>query len=286
MRCPIFIPSKGRHDRFLTAKALDAMGIDFRVIVENSEKDLYAKTVGSKRVVVLDPMYQDEYETCDDDESQTLSKGSGPARNFIWDLAVSEGHDWHWIMDDNIYHFRRFHKNQKIRILDDSGFCAMEDFALRYRNVSMAGPQYSMFVPAKTYKPPYYLNTKIYSCNLIRCDTPYRWRARFNEDVDLTLRMLKDGWCTVCFNAFTQDKVATQRMQGGNTDELYKKRGTYDKSKMLQRLHPDVVRVVWRFSRVHHHVDYSGFKQKLVYKDNAEIPEKSPYEQKKIHVSA
>ena len=56
----------------------------------------------------------------------------------------------------------------------------MEDFVLRYKNIAMAGPQYTMFVTdrsANTY-PPFTVNTRIYSCNLIRNDVPFRWRGR------------------------------------------------------------------------------------------------------------
>ena len=49
----------------------------------------------------------------------------------------------------------------------------------------------------------------------------YGWRGRYNEDTDLSLRALKDGWCTVLFNAFLIGKVTTMRMKGGNTDNVY-----------------------------------------------------------------
>ena len=62
------------------------------------------------------------------------------------------------------------------------------------------------------------------------------------------------------FNAFLQGKSATQTVSGGNTQELYGQ-GTYDKSKMLVEAHPDVARLVWRYDRWHHHVDYSSFRQ-------------------------
>ena len=43
---------------------------------------------------------------------------------------------------------------------------------------------------------------------------------------------------------------------------------------MLERLHPDVAQVVWRFGRWHHHVDYAMFKHNaLVRKAGAVIPE-------------
>jgi hypothetical protein len=42
---------------------------------------------------------------------------------------------------------------------------------------------------------------------------------------------------------------------------------------MLARLHPDVTRVVWKFQRWHHHVDYRPFERnKLIRDPNVEIP--------------
>jgi len=139
-------------------------------------------------------------------------------------------------------------------------------------NMIIVGPNYDFFVPRRIKQPPIILNTRIYSCNLIRNDTPYRWRGRYNEDTDLSLRMLKDGWCTILFNAFLQKKASTQTLKGGNTDDFYSKEGTLPKSQMLVNLHPDVSRLVWRFNRWHHYVDYNSFKNiKLVKKENVEI---------------
>ena len=116
--------------------------------------------------------------------------------------------------------------------------------------------------------PAFVMNTRIYSFLLIRNDIPYRWRGRYNEDTDLSLRVLKDGWCTVQFNAFLAGKCTTQKIKGGNTEEFYSKEGTYPKSKMLEDMHPDVAKVVWKFNRWHHHVDYSQFTQTLKLKDD------------------
>ena len=112
--------------------------------------------------------------------------------------------------------------------------------------------------------PPYVPNTRIYSCNLIQDDAPFRWRGRYNEDTDLSLRMLKGGYCTIQFNAFLQYKSPTQTIKGGNTAEFYADEGIYPKSKMLADMHPDVAKVVWKFNRAHHHVDYSPFKSNML----------------------
>jgi hypothetical protein len=222
---------------------------------------------------VLDKRYQRDYDTFDT-LGDTKSKGPGAARNFAWEHSMALGFKWHWVMDDNIRHFYRLHQNKIHEVHDGACFKAMEDFTLRYVNVGMAGPNYEKFAIRSQKYPPFILNTRIYSCNLIRNDLPFRWRGRYNEDTDLSLRMLKGGWCTIQFNAFLQGKIATQTVKGGNTADFYSKEGTYPKSKMLEDMHPDVARVVWRFHRWHHYVDYRPFKTlKLIRKPDAQIPD-------------
>lgn len=269
---PIYIVSKGRADTRLTAKSLEVMSVPYYIVVEEAELEVYASVIDRAKILVLDPEYQRVYQTCDD-LGATKSRGPGPARNFAWDHALASGAAWHWVMDDNIDGFYRFNNNLKVPARTGAIFRAMEDFALRYRNVAMAGPNYFMFAKRKAVIPPFICNTRVYSCNLIRNDVPFRWRARYNEDTDLSLRMLKAGWCTVQFNAFMQCKVRTQTLKGGNTEAFYAKEGTLPKSKMLVDLHPDVARLVHRFGRVHHLVDYSPFRNNaLVLKPGIVIP--------------
>lgn len=270
-RFPVYIPSKGRYqfERRLTTRALQAMGVPFKIVVEQAELQAYADAVGRENVLVLDPAYQERYDTCDTLGS-TKTRGSGPARNFIWDHAVASGADWHWIMDDNIRYFLRLNNNTKTLFADGTPLFAMEDFTLRFKNVAMAGPQYDFFAARKSGYPPFVLNTRVFSCNLIRNDTGFRWRCRYNEDADLSLRMLKAGWCTILFNGFLQKKTWTQQTKGGNTDELYAE-GTLAKSRMLVSLHSDVARLAWKFHRWHHVIDFSSFKHnRLILRDDAE----------------
>lgn len=283
---PLYIPSKGRSEYMITSRVLDSIGVKHRLVIEEQEYSKYLAAVGGdkKKLVVLDLSYKDRYELCDD-LGLTKSTGPGPARNFIWDHSISEGHPWHWVMDDNITAFRRLNKNEKVKVSDGAMFKAMEDFCLRYKNIGMAGPNYYMFAPARTKMPPFVTNTRIYSCNLIRNDLPQRWRGRYNEDTIISLDMLKAGWCTVQFNAFLQQKMPTQTIGGGNTQEFYHAEGvlrtgekyadngTLAKSKMQVAVHPDVSRLVWKFGRWHHHVDYTPFKtNKLIRKSEVEIP--------------
>lgn len=271
---PIFIVSKGRWDSRLTSKALEQMDVPYRIIVEEHEREKYAEVIDDRKILTLPQRYLDDYDTCDNLES-SRSKGPGAARNFAWDYAISIGTERHWVMDDNLDAFHRLNRNKKFECDTGAIFKAAEDFVDRYENVPVAGFNYYSFCKTTDAVPPFIKNTRIYSCLLIDNSAPYRWRGRYNEDTDLSLRVLKDGLCTIQFNAFLCGKVTTQRMTGGNTKEFYANEGTLPKSQMIADLHPDVASVVWRFNRWHHHVDYRIFKyNKLKLKDGIEIVDK------------
>lgn len=270
---PIYIVSKGRWESRLTAKSLEEMDVPYYIIVEQQEYDLYAAVIDPAKILILPTKYLDEYDTFDDLGS-TKSKGPGAARNFAWDHSISLGAKWHWVMDDNISGFCRLNRNEQYVAKTGSIFRAAEDFVDRYKNVAQAGLEYRFFSGGKRrYKPPFRLNTRIYSCILNRNDVPFRWRGRYNEDTDLSLRMLKAGWATVLFHCFTQNKAATQTVKGGNHTDFYEKEGTLPKSEMLVKMHPDLSKLVERWGRWHHEVDYSPFKNiPLIRKDNLVIP--------------
>jgi hypothetical protein len=269
-RFPIYIVSKGRWQSRLTSKALERMNVPYKIIIEEQEYEKYQEVIDKNKILILPKKYQEEYDTFDD-LAFTKSKGPGAARNFAWDHSISEGHSWHWVMDDNLDAFHRLNRNVKAAVTSGTIFKCMEDFVLRYDNIAIAGPNYYSFCKSTDKAPAFIINTRIYSCLLIRNDIPYRWRGRYNEDTDLCLRVLKDGWCTLQFNAFLCGKVTTQRMSGGNTDVFYKNEGTYFKSKMLEEMHPDVAKMVWKFNRHHHSVNYKVFKQKLIKKLNITV---------------
>jgi hypothetical protein len=270
---PIYIVSKGRWETRLTSKALERINVPYYIVVEAHERDQYAAVIDPHKVLVLPEKYLQEYDTCDD-VGEARGKGPGAARNFCWEHSLSMGFTRHWVMDDNIASFNRLNRNLMVKVTSGAIFRAAEDFVDRYHNVAIAGFNYDFFAKAKEPLPAFVMNTRIYSCLLIDNSLSMRWRGRYNEDTDLSLRVLKAGQCTVQFNAFLQEKATTQTMKGGNTDEFYAKEGTLPKSEMIAKLHPDVAEVVWRFNRWHHHVDYTPFKRnQLIRRDNVVIPE-------------
>lgn len=245
-RYPVYVISKGRWETRYTSRALDELGLDYHIVVEPQEAENYAQHVDERKILTL--------------PFSNLGQGSIPARNWVWDHAVSTGATRHWILDDNLKGFIRLNNNARRLIREENPLIPMETFADRYQNVALIGPNYDAFVPHWAKFAPFRLNTRVYSCILINHDLPFRWRGRYNEDTDLSLRALKAGWTTVLFNAYLIFKVQTMTMGGGNTDELYKDDGRLKMAESLREQHPDVVTVTTKWGRPQHHVDYSPFR--------------------------
>lgn len=101
---------------------------------------------------------------------------------------------------------------------------------------------------------------------------PHRWRGRYNEDTDLSIRLLKDGYCTILFNAFLCGKIPTLTMKGGNAEQLYKGDGRLKMAESLVKQHPDIVTIIDKWNRPQHKVDYSAFKNnQLIFKKGVKI---------------
>lgn len=264
-RYPIYIPSKGRHESRRTVKALESMGVPYHIVVEPQEFDSYAAVIDLRNILVLPWSKPDSH-------TELV-----PTRNWIWDHAVARGAERHWQLDDNIMYFYRFNANQHHVMNSGAAFRAAEDFVDRYTNVAQAGMQYAMFAPIRTkHTKPFILNTRIYSCTLNKNDIPYRYRGIYNDDTDISLRALKDGWCTILFTSFLAHKAATMRVKGGNTP-IYQANATFDgrleMARSLQRQHPDVVKITRKWGRWQHQVDYRPFKgNKLIRRKGIDVP--------------
>lgn len=261
---PVYVISKGRAETRPTSKALERAGIPYRIVVEPQEYNLYAEVIAPGKILVL--------------PFSNLGQGSIPARNWVWEHSISEGAQRHWILDDNIRGFYRFHNNLKTPVETGATFKAAEQFTERFENVAISGMNYFMFVKRKdSTVPPYTLNTRIYSCILLRNDLPFRWRGRYNEDTDLSLRALKAGHCTILFNAFLAYKETTMSMKGGNSDTLYREDGRRAMAESLVEQHPDCVTITRKWNRWQHSVNYSAFKRnKLKLRAGAVDPEECP----------
>lgn len=277
---PIYIISKGRYKTRYTEKSFKEMNCPYFLVVEEDEYELY-KQHGAQNLLMFSNQDKKYFQS----GIYQNDAGSIPVRNFIWKHSIKNGHKKHWCIDDNINGFCSFNYNKREPLKSIVGFRAIEVFSDRYKNLKMSGMNYRSFMPeVENKKPPILLNTRIYSCILLSNDTntimndewkgDYLWRGVYNEDTDLSLRILKSGYPTALFNYFLCNKMTTMSVKGGNTTSIYQNGGLQKKLDSLINQHPDVTKPTFRFKKIHHYVNYKPFKNIKLIEDENNIEEK------------
>jgi hypothetical protein len=250
-RFPIYIISKGRAYNPITANNFIRENIDFFIAVEPQEYDEYCKALGEKYVLKL--------------PFKNLGLGSYPARNYCWEHAKKNGFEYHWLFDDNILFWMKW-VNGKRRKWNkiDSALKYVEAVTDEHK-IDILGFEEPNFV-VQPPKKPFKFNCHVYSAMLIKNNMPYRWRLKYNEDVDLCLQVLHNGGTTMSCVYYMANKVSTaDKMKGGNQDELYQGNAPKKnllKAKTLEAAWPQYAKTVIRFGRHHHLVDWKQFKKK------------------------
>jgi hypothetical protein len=248
---PVYVISKGRAFLPLTARMFVKERIPYRIVVEEPEADEYRAELGDA-VLVLP--FQD-------------LGFAPPARNWCWEHALASGAKRHWMFDDNIRSFQRWHEGRRLNLDAALAMSLMEDFTERYTNIGISGPNYVMFGTGT--QAPFLVNTRVYSSQLIRNDLPYRWRGQYNADTDLSLQVLSGGLCTVLFNAFLIEKMTTMKMGGGSTGN-HAGDGRLRMARSLEHQWPGIVSTSRRFDRPQHQVAFNWrrFDTPLIRRDD------------------
>lgn len=259
---PIFIPSRGRAKESLTANAFKDDGVPFRIVVEHDQWDEYREQWPEETLIRL-PFVDDGNGYKVDLDGVTHKEWGGgavPARNWIRAYAQDHGYKKHWQFDDNIRKFRMLVGKERIPVHAGSAVRISEDWADRYENLGLCSINYAMFAVPGSVTKPIRFNHYCYSATLVDHNMPCWWRGRYNDDTDLCLQALSQGWATAHLNVVLVDKVATMTMRGG-MHLLYDKNidGRLKMANALERVWPGVVRVTRRFGRPQHYVDWDKF---------------------------
>lgn len=267
-RYPVYVISKGRYEKRLTIDALEEMNCPYKLVIEPSEFEKYNEHVDEKNILLLPEEYLNK------------NQGGIPARNFVWEHSVQNGFKKHWIIDDNIDGFYRWNYNVQKRIKSGVVFRVLEDYSDRYENVGLSSMSYFYTIPGIDIgRKMLIYNSRCYSCILINSELldktlKERWRGRYNEDTDLTLRTLQKNLCTILLNNFLSNKKTSGTMKGGNTDTIYEggsHSGYLKKFQELKNNFPDIVKLTNKKhvdGRPHHHINYTKlFTTKPILKD-------------------
>lgn len=245
---PIYIPSKGRADKCLTAQLLLKENVNFSLVVEPQDADDYRLNFPGHEVIVMDQN----------------NKGIAYARNWCKNISTLKGEPAHWQPDDNIKSFR-VRKNGKNVICSVSEVLSpVELFFHSHKNVGMACLRHTMFAFSQTKDLSF--NQCMYSAFITVNNIGFYFRDKTIEDADYTLQVLSSGLCTVIFNRLLMEKITTGKMKGGNTEISHGGDGRLLRAKMLCAQWPDCFSIRWKngLPKVHPLGVWSRFKQRPV----------------------
>lgn len=264
---PIYVLSYKRHNDTdgKTCNWLEEMKIPYIVVVEEDQKEDYEKWLEGKggwgKVKVMPPEWKEK-------QQKKGNFGSIPVRNYIHHINLQKQNKQnkkYWLLDDNIGGYKWVDLYTKVNCNSPLVFRMVEDWSDNIKNMYLCGHQYSSFVPEIDMKQKVLYGTRVFSSMLISCRIPVIdesndiWRGKYNEDVDLSLRLLTSGLPTANFCNITSMKSASGSCGGGNTDEIYTqdaedKRGGKVKTDEIVKRWPQYVREVKRFGRPHHDI--------------------------------
>lgn len=260
---PIYIPTYKRHDTCYTAISLEKLGIkSYHLVIRNTVEEItnYTNAIEKFKLshAILLPIDNDFYKGQEE-------QGNGYSiipRNFAYQHAINNHYTHHWVIDDNI---KGFYMKNNNTVLPFENTCYplffIEEYMKQYSSLSQCAIQYKHLGFSSSDRNAIILNSRCYSCILLKHINGYRWRGKYNEDTDLSLRLLKDGYATMTFQNILCDKQSTSSVRGGNTDAFHKSETGYnDKAESLVAQHPDVTKKVIKYGRIHHQVDYTSFK--------------------------
>lgn len=200
MKYKIYIPTKGRYNRLLTADYLTKNGIDFSLVVEEKEVDLYKEKYPNKVIALPGSDYGGVYF----------------ARNFIKKLSIENGEKRHWQLDDDIKKLVYVDNGNLVDMPLNEIFGNMENFCDRFMNIGLASPHSTVWV--KFGKKPFEINKLAYSCLLVNNNVDVWWNKGVMEDIDYNIQILESGWCTVRFYIYSFTWSARTAQKGGVTE--------------------------------------------------------------------
>jgi hypothetical protein len=201
---PVYVPSKARSHYRLVTDLFDEHTVAYRVVVEPQDAEDYEARFGDRLLVMPEN-----------------NRGIAYVRNFMKDHARSEGHLFHWQVDDNVVAFRVRRGGQGVAVSPRNVMSVVEQSTDLLLNVGGAGIANSAWVFTYDEREPVEFNHQVYCAMLLNTAVQSRFRPDVHDDTDYSLQMLADGWVTLVFKRLSMDKTTTGVMTGGNTEIEY-----------------------------------------------------------------
>lgn len=267
----IYIISKGRP-KCTTARTLTKMkypGEWFIVCGNNDETlDEYRENWG-EHVLVFD--WYDEItrtDTLDNLGFENMASGACPVRNATRAISAARGELRHWQFDDDYNSFRHVNSDLSkcVKFKDGEEFqswlLALAEFGYSASMRNIGFPPSSETYPdhGKTFGKRVFNAHNLPSTE----DLFVPWVARMNDDTINAINCWRNGGYEMSLRCMNMNMPPTQMEDGGLSD-IYRAEGTVRKSAYPILVAPNAAKLVVRFGRYHHKVDWSKLAPKLLH---------------------
>ncbi len=214
MKYPICIISKDRADICTTHKLLDYDGITYFYFVEPQDYNKYVERFGKDKVINIGEN----------------DKGVYYVRNFCIEWSKKQGYEKHWQTDDDLKQllFRPMNKIKGLRSREKINnplkmLNTIENIADRCVNYGGGCIGHDGFAFAK--KRDIDVNKMIYCFQLINNSIKARYQPNTSEDIDFSIRLLRENYVTLLFNKYSFTTPKSGSIKGGCNSADYKDNG-------------------------------------------------------------
>lgn len=281
LRYNIYIPSYKRAGVTYTGPMLDRYGItNYYYCVDPSQYEDYKNAYGKEKVIIRDTSFRLDEKT-DLDTSASIPdylKGASTIFNCLLHMSKSLGEKCYTTFDDDlmnmglkapkgdttyngVYDKDMFYRASNLDKTDFDFKDFWHDLEIFYdkcRNPSFISiDKYGL-----VFNKPIHImeNTRSYTAYITNNSLVGYHRTNQNNDISTSLEMEKYGLVNLIFEGIQYNSPDTQKQAGGSTD-IYRALGTLEKAKSLVQAQPNYSKVAQVYSRIHHKVDFMGYKQ-------------------------
>ena len=268
----IYIISKGRPDCD-TARTLLKLNYpgQWFIVCGNNDETLpsYIKTWGKEHVIVFD-WYKEikETDTLDNFGFENMPSGACPVRNATIRISKERGEIRHWQLDDDYNSFWLTDPNlkHKTRIRDGAllewWMCRIAKFA---DSCKLPNCGFALGTIESAPDNGLKAGTRVFNAhNMSSEGLTTRWRSRLNDDLINAIETHRLGQKTEFSFLFLALTMPPSQQENGGLSDIYRAEGTVRKSAYPVLLAPNAARLIIKFGRYHHKVDWGKIRAKII----------------------
>ena len=283
----IYIPTHKRASTSYTFKELRRHGIEnVYMVIEANQYPAYKEAFGIEHLIIKNSHVRESKIMDSMSSTQCSDSYRGAASIFLplQILSRNLGEETYFTMDDDFMSFGIRQRKEPLQKDEDPTYDKdkwlrasslnpedinfkefLGDFGEVYKKIRnrgmMALEKYGL-----CFAQPFgnvVRGTRCYSCYITSNDRQLDHFSRQNDDIITSMETSKAGYVNLVSETISYASEDTQNSKdGGGMDGVYSRFGTVDKSYCLIRSHPQYTRATFKYNRIHHSADFSGYNKK------------------------